>query len=242
MSTTNNITIKVPPDSEIGDMLFLFLSRTDDYLPMELDGWTTGASCYKTDNEQDNCFSVSDCIWVDGDYCNRFKGEDGYVGHGLDLATVLFYRTVIIDTPIAWNMTLRGSQPTWAIITAIPNVNAEMPINQTLGVRGTSCDRKYQSVFPSVYGKEDDILLLSQAFDDTASTTDFLAPEGTTRLGWIRSWDEAGFLYGKELRRTGYTGEHITEGLGLGNGAQCKDALLSIVVNVDTPPVTNLFD
>jgi hypothetical protein len=54
--------------------------------------------------------------------------------------------------------------------------------------------------------------------------------------------DEAGFLYGKVLRRTGYTGEHITEGLGLGNGKQCKDALLSIVVNVDTPPVTNLFD
>jgi hypothetical protein len=242
VSTTNNITIKVPPNSEIGDMLFLFLSRTDDYLPMTMDGWTTGASCYKTDNEQDNCFSVSDCIWVDGNYCIRFKGEDGYVGHGLDLVTVLFYRTVIIDTPIAWNMTLRGSQPTWAIITAIPNVNAEIPINQTLGVRGTSCDRKYQSVFPSVYGKEDDILLLSQAFDDTASTTDFLAPEGTTRLGYIRSWDEAGFLYGKELRRTGYTGEHITEGLGLGNGAQCKDALLSIVVNVDTPPVTNLFD
>jgi hypothetical protein len=139
-------------------------------------------------------------------------------------------------------MTLRGSQPSWAIITAIPNVNAETPINQTLGVRGTSCNRKYQSVFPSVYGKEDDILLLSQAFDDIASTTDFLAPEGSTRLGWVRSSDEAGFLYGKELRRTGYTGEHITEGLGLGNGKQCKDALLSIVVNVDTPPVTNLFD
>jgi hypothetical protein len=39
---------------------------------------------------------------------------------------------------------------------------------------------------------------------------------------------KAGFLYGEELDRTGETGASVTGGQG---GPNCKDALLSVVVN-----------
>lgn len=205
-----------------------------------MDEWKRGATCFKTGNEQNKCFKASECILADGDYCIRFKGADGFVGNGRDLATVLYYRQVTTDTPASWSLQLRGTQPTWAIITAIPNVNELSPIDQALGVSGTSCDEEDESVFPSVYGGEDDVLLLSQAFDDTASASDFAAPNGTTRLGWIKSSDEAGFLFGKVLRRTGQTGKYITGGPGKGNGAECKDALLSVVVKINM--ASTLFD
>ena len=57
---------------------------------------------------------------------------------------------------------------------------------------------------------------------------DFQPPDGTSLLAWIRGTDEAGFLFGKRLSRTGQTGQLVTSGRG---GSTCKDALLSIIVN-----------
>jgi len=99
------------------------------------------------------------------------------------------------------------------------------------------------SVFPSVYGKVNDILLLSQSFDDTANYEHFLPPEGTMLLDWIKGDDEvrfcsvtmyfasnlrgsgptywtcntsrkAAFAYGTRLIRDGDTGELTTIGPG----------------------------
>ena len=95
-------------------------------------------------------------------------------------------------------------------------------------VAGTSCDGASDSVFPSVHGEEDDVLLLSQSFDDTAMKYDFRAPEGTSLLVWTISRDGFGILFGEKLDRTGQTGGHTTRGQG---GSKCKDALLSVVVN-----------
>ena len=72
-STNNVITIRTPPDTEIGYKLFLFLSRTDDFLPMDMDQWTRGAACYESNNGQRDCFRASDCIAQDGSYCRTFK-------------------------------------------------------------------------------------------------------------------------------------------------------------------------
>ena len=201
-STNNVITIQTPTDTEIGDTLFLFLSRTDDFLPMDLDQWTRGAACYKSNNKQRDCFRASDCIAQDGSYCRTFDrvsyGSTGtkytYSGSGQDLATVMFHHKVTASTPASWGLTLWGTHPTWAIITAIPNVKDQDPINKTIGVARTSCDNQAASVYPSVYGGEGDILFLSQAFDDTASSSDFTTPDGTTRLGWIRSSDEVSIV------------------------------------------------
>jgi hypothetical protein len=47
-----------------------------------------------------------------------------------------------------------------------------------------------------VYGEENGVLLLSQAFDDTASVSDFRPPDGTSLLGWTRSEDEVSLFVG----------------------------------------------
>jgi hypothetical protein len=99
----------------------------------------------------------------------------------------MFYRKVTIEDPSYWNIELRGSTTTWAILTAITNVNEQRPI---VSASVTSCDGASDSVFPSVFGRENDVLLLSQSFDDTASIGGFMPPAGTSLLGWTRSEDE----------------------------------------------------
>jgi hypothetical protein len=49
---------------------------------------------------------------------------------------------------------------------------------------------EWESKFPSVYGKKNDVLLLSQSFDDTALKRDFQPPESTELLGFTNSFDE----------------------------------------------------
>ena len=153
---------------------------------MQLDHWERGAECFKSNNKQDHCLRASDCIKEDGPYCLRFR-DGRRAGNGQDLGTVLFYRKVTGDDPGYWNIDLPGGTTTWAILTAITNVNEQRPI---VSASVTSCDRASDSVFPSVFGGENDVLLLSQSFDDTASIGGFMPPAGTSLLGWTRSEDE----------------------------------------------------
>ncbi len=165
-------------------------SRTDGVLPIRLDHWERGAECFKSNNEQDRCLRASDCIKEDGPYCQRFR-DGRRAANGQDLGTVLFYRKVTEEDPGNWKIDLPGGTTTWAIVTAITNVNEQRPIIITSGV---SCDRVLVSTFPSVYGKESDVLLLSQSFDDTALESDFRPPDGTSLLGWVRSNDKVSFV------------------------------------------------
>ena len=157
---------------------------------MRLDHWERGAECFKSNNKQVNCLRASDCIKEDGLYCLQFR-QGTHVGDGKDLGTVLFYRKVTGDDPGYWNIDLPGGTTTWAIMTAITNVNDQKPI---VSASSASCDRVSDSVFSSAYGKENDVLLLSQSFDDTASMSDFKPPDGTSLLGWARSEDEVSFV------------------------------------------------
>merc|ERR1712176_455391 len=96
-----------------------------------------------------------------------------------------------------------------------------------------SCDAIAQSAFPSVRGRRNDILLLSQVFDDPAVKSDFTAPPSTELMGDISGADTAAFLYGKVLTERGPTGILITGGQGehlppIRNG--CKDALISLLL------------
>lgn len=59
---------------------------------------------------------------------------------------------------------------------------------------GESCDKVSNSAFPSVFGSEHDVLLLSQSFDDAASMSDFKAPSGTSTLGYIRVSDDVSLI------------------------------------------------
>lgn len=137
----------------------------------------------------------------------------------------MYFRKVTVDEPCHWNLKLRGNATTWAIMTSISNVN---DLNPILSTSNEACDERLEGVFPSVYGKENDVLLLSINVDDKALKQDFQPPDGTSLLAWIRGIDEAGFLFGKRLSSTGQTGQQVTSGRG---GSTCKDAMLSIIVN-----------
>ena len=163
-----------------------FHSRTDGFLPLRINEWQRGAECFKSYNRQDECLRASHCVKRDGAYCLKFR-RNGEVGNGKDLGTVMFYRKVTEDDPGCWTIEIPGGTTTWAVVTAITNVNEEKPI---LRNAGTSCDKAWDSVFPSVYGEENDVLLLSQSFDDTALEQDFLPPAETDLLGWTNSIDE----------------------------------------------------
>lgn len=82
---------------------------------------------------------------------------------------------------------ISGGTTTWAIVVSVPNVNRQQPIQR---VAGTSCDREKESIFPSVYGDEGNVVLLSQSFDDTAMLAQFQPPQGTELMGWTNELDE----------------------------------------------------
>ena len=218
---SGELDLERPTDTAPGDLLVLFLSRTDDLLPVALDGWDPVASCFKTDNGQPECFEVADCIEPDGDYCRRFA-ENG--GGGRDLATVAFLRTVAADEPARYAWTLRGSRPAWAILTGVRGADPTEPVRDEAS---TSNDRSTDSVFPSATGEPGDFLLLAQAFDDTTDEADFLPPDGTELFRWIAGPDEAGYVFGAQLDASGPTGERPTGGPG---GPRAKDLTITLVL------------
>ena len=150
VTSANDGTIKfyAPADTQVGDTLFLFLSRTDGLLPLRIDDWNRGSACFKSFNNQESCMRASHCVSRDGPYCLEFDAEAGG-GDGRDLGTVVFYHHVTVEDPGCWTVELPGKSTVWAIVTAIPKVNRDRPIFR---MHGTSCDAEWESEFPSVYG------------------------------------------------------------------------------------------
>lgn len=215
-----DINITRPGQSETDDLLFLFLSRTDEALPVKLNGWTAVASCLKKHNNVNRCETIDNCR-------SEFLWR-GYCYSGADLGTVVYFRKITDYEPSYYHMNITAyyGRPAWAILTAVKNadISSENPVRS---VATTSCDKSDSSIFPSVYGKEGDLLLLSMAFDDYASMQEFQAPTGTTMEKYVSGHDEAGFLYSKELNSVGETGVRVTRGSG---NDYCKDVLISLVV------------
>lgn len=89
------VKLPIPPDTQLGDYLFLFISRTDGFLPIKLGHWNLGAECFKTQNGQVNCLRASDCIEENDNYCLNFRRE-GHIGNGKDLAVVVSYVLLIL--------------------------------------------------------------------------------------------------------------------------------------------------
>jgi hypothetical protein len=170
--------------------LTIVVSSSGGHLPLHLDQWTRGAECFKSSNKQRDCFRASHCVEEDGPFCLRFR-DGGNVGSGKDMGTVMFYHRVTNDDPSCWVVDLKGGT-TWAVVTAITAVNEREPIRD---VSITSCDKSSASVFPSVYGKVNDVLLLSQSFDDPASENDFAPPNGVTVLGFLRVEEDVSFAF-----------------------------------------------
>lgn len=229
-----DIRLPIPSHTKAGDLLLLFLSRTDDVLPLELDGWVTGPSCFKEHNKGNHvrqCWTAEDCLesktsaYSGVKYCSRFPRNHT----GEDLATIVFYRTVASNYEangiLQWN--LPGYNPAWATLAVISGVNTTNPIRSSAR---TSCDKKAAGVFPSVYGEPGDVLLLSMAHDDPADPLDFQPPMGTQLIEDQHGSDEAGFLFAGRLNISGKTPTYATRGAG--TQWWCKDALLSVVLHM----------
>ncbi|MEM9454541.1 MAG: hypothetical protein AAGF11_10205 [Myxococcota bacterium] len=224
-SNGQDLSIDRPSGSQSGDLLLLFMHRTDDELPLELDGWTRGASCFKQDNGYD-CYTADDCVEYrnGGEFCARF-GEKRH--RGRDLAQAVFYREVSSGEPSEYEFDLNrdsSGHPGWAILTALRGARTNDPIRDW---SHEGCDDNSDSKFPSVFGQAGDMVLLSQSFDDAISKSKFNPPDDTEDLGYVSQSDEAGFLFGGILSSTGDTGSMKTHGAG---GPSCKDALVSLTV------------
>lgn len=221
-SNGQSVTIDRPSGTRSGDLMVLFLHRTDDLLPFAVSGWKRGAECYKEDNGY-QCLTVDDCSSRDGNFCDRFDGKY----RGRDLAQVMLYRTAGSSEPDSYRFDLNkdsSGHPGWAILTTLRGASTSNPVRDW-SHRG--CDKNADSLFPSVDGRKGDLLLLSQSFDDAVSRSKFGAPDGTSTFGYVSNSDEAGFLFGGMLLKDGETGERKTHGDG---ASSCKDALVSITI------------
>ena len=222
-SNGQGLVIERPTRSVEGDLLVLFLHRTDDDLPLYVDGWTRVAECFKGDNGH-ACGTEAMCRrWHDDDFCADF----GASGNGHDLAQAVFYRAVGPREPSSYRFDLNrdgAGHPGWAILTALRGAATRDPVRDWSSV---GCDRDDDSIFPSVQGAPGDMLLLSQSFDDAIARERFLPPPGTELFGYVSRSDEAGFLFGGLLSTRGSTGTKRTGGPG---GPSCKDALVSLTI------------
>ncbi len=216
---SGDVRLNVPSGTREGDLLMAFVSRTDDLLPIKWNGWTAGASCYKTTNGQSDCHEIRHCSKPDGDYCLEFNG-----GNGRDLATVVFYKTATANEPSSHRFNLRNNHAGWGILTTLRGADNNNPIRS---VATESNDNNPDSLFPSVNGNAGDLLMLSMAFDDTTARNDFGAPNGMQMFSFINGADEAGYVYGEILTQNGQTGSRKTSGPG---GPNAKDALISLTV------------
>lgn len=222
-SNGQDVVVERPAESAEGDLLILILHRTDDDLPLFVDGWTRVAECFKGDNG-DDCGTEATCTaWHDDDFCAAFADA----GNGHDLAQSVFFRVVGASEPSSYSFDLNRDTtgpPGWAILIALRGAASTDPVRDWAGV---GCDADENSVFPSVLGETGDMVLLSQSFDDAIASENFTAPPGTELLGYVSESDEAGFLFGGILEASGETGDLETGGPG---GPGCKDALVSLTV------------
>ena len=244
-----NVTIARPSGVKAGDLLVLVLHRTDDDLPLYVNGWNRAAECHKSDNGQE-CRTEDMCAeWHNDDFCryfgtDRWRTSSGnlvrYEGH--DLAQSVFFKEAGSNEPSSYRFNLNrdsSGHPGWAILTALRGADTRDPIRDWSHM---GCDRNTDSLFPSVYGQAGDMVLLSQSFDDPVAQSKFGAPSGTRTFGYVDGErrfvsqadqntplknDETGFLFGGILTRSGETGTLKTNGDG---ASSCKDILVSLTI------------
>ena len=193
------IVLDVPGEAKNGDLLLLFLSRTDDFLPLRIKGWKYAASCFKSGNEQKECWTRKDCLEKKEKHCIEFPR-----GNGRDLATIIFYKAWSEKDPSSFEFYLPGgTHPGWGFLLAVNGVDDSSPVRD---INTSSRDDSKLSVFPTVQGDEGDLLLLSMAFDDTAEASDFRPPNDMELVCFVNGKDEAGFLYSNEILSNEATG------------------------------------
>jgi hypothetical protein len=226
-----NLAINVPPQTKRGDLLLLFVHRTDGPNLWTLNefrasmpgssGWNGPLATCAIDN-------------VAGDFdCG---GQQG------DLNQVIYHkRATASDLGARLDLDMPGSKPAWAVMAAIRGATTSATFTRTIGYgtpqsNGTlnRCDQTGQTRFaPVPDARQGDLLLLSQSFDDGANSpnsvedNDFEAPLGLSRYAYVIDNDEAGHLFGGLVTNDGGTPMYTTTGDG---AAHCKDLAISIAI------------
>jgi hypothetical protein len=224
-------SIRVPNGTEAGDLLLLFLHRTDDsnfwdgptQLRERLSPWRSGGWQGP----------VATCAF------DNSAGDFDCRGREADLNQVLYWKKATTDDLRRdgaqferLTIDFPGTHPAWAIMATIENGGSSS--NPVRAWRGqTECDDIRGTRFPSVSGRAGDMLLLSQSFDDGErsgiTSGSFTADSGFTRRAQVIDNDEAGHLYSRLLTTTGNTPQYETNG-GSGSPSACKDIAVSIVI------------
>lgn len=226
------LELEIPKEAEKGDLLALFLHRTDgplyeDQNSIEKGGlplsngsvdasWKKEAACYMREN---------------GKPCTEKWSHQ-------DLVQTLLWkiydggnRTYKINMP-AHKKSKPHKAPQWATLVVLKNAD---PVSPIFSSATRSPDGTDHSVFPKVKIINNGYLLLSQSFDDATSRSKFQAPVGTSSLAFATGSrskygcdnDETGFLFGKMTNSTNNGREYTTKGSG---ASEDKDIMISISI------------
>ena len=184
MRKSRLVEIDLPPKAQSGDLLVMFLHRTDDYMPYFLPNWERKAWCFKGNNHYNcatECIQLSSVVGDNGErYCRRFQHpgrrgqpptyEDTFDPiRGQDLSQAVFVRDfteqgfMTNQTSIAVDFSGSESHEAWIILVVIRGANTIDPVRDSAV---TGADLSNHSVFPHVVGEPNDIILFSQSFDD----------------------------------------------------------------------------
>lgn len=232
-------TLRVPSGTQPGDLLLLFLHRTDD-----TNFWASNSAGNRLQDRLRPWRSggwqgpVATCAF------DNSAGDFHCGGQQSDLNQVLYWKKATTDDlrrdpgdssqyePL--RIDFPGSHPAWAIMATVRNGGASSnPVRAWAGQ--TRCDNLEGTRFPAVSGaRAGDLLLLSQSFDDGTgsgvSSSSFTARSPITRYRQVLDRDEAGHLYGRVLTADGTTSVHESNGDASRNLSSCKDIALSIVI------------
>ena len=181
MEESRILDIPIPSGTLAGDLLLLFLHRTDDYLPWQLfQDWTRTAWCFKGNNHYNCALECVELLSSRGShgeqYCKEFVHTGTYgepangneeTTSGQDLAQAVFIRKATKDdeedVSIRVDMGGASRHPAWAMLMTLRGANATHPIRDWAS---TGADSHNSSIFPNVNGVPGDMILLSQSFDD----------------------------------------------------------------------------
>lgn len=237
--------IRVPNGTEVGDLLLLFLHRTDD-----TNFWADNSA---GDRLADRISPTRGDAWKGPVATCAFDNSNGdfdCAGKQSDLNQVLYWKRATADdlrkdgTEFErLSIDFPGSKPAWVIMATVENGGASSnPVRAWKGQ--TSCDGIEGTRFPSVTSSSSnpiragDLLLLSQSFDDGSgspgyvSSGSFVFPSSSpiTRYQYVIDDDEAGHLYGRVLGANGSTSSYQTNGDPNRSLDKCKDIAVSIVI------------
>jgi hypothetical protein len=225
--TGGMVSVTRPPTSKPGDLLVLFVGRSNGYVPLHLGGWTKVTECLKSGPNTPQCITEAHCTkWLDAAHCETF----GDKGPGRDLAQVAYYRYVTSGEPSGYAWSFQGNAPAWVTLTALRGAAFSSPVR---AAAGRSQDFSVRSVFPSVGAMAGDMVLLSQSFDDDTQENAFLPPPGTSLFEHVVSAGpsvsdgQTGYVFGGLVKSTGPTGQRPTGGPG---GPMNKDLMITLAI------------